>query len=155
MAQSGRRWQRSLFPWLIKWGFSQCTGDPCLFKFPDLAFVIGCYVDDLCIVHATNCSMYKRFLKDLNNTWDVEDEGTAVDLLNVQIEISPENIKLHQADYILAMANRYPAAPESSYFVGYSKLFVGPHQVTFMRAIKNCLTSLPEHLCYNSQPLSI
>eukprot|EP00965_Chrysotila_dentata_P024096 798626-Pleurochrysis_carterae.AAC.1 len=31
MAQAGRRWQRSLFPWLLQWGFTQCTTDPCVF----------------------------------------------------------------------------------------------------------------------------
>eukprot|EP00965_Chrysotila_dentata_P096421 3186535-Pleurochrysis_carterae.AAC.1 len=29
MAQAGRRWQRSLFPWLRDWGFRQCESDPC------------------------------------------------------------------------------------------------------------------------------
>eukprot|EP00965_Chrysotila_dentata_P257101 6212767-Pleurochrysis_carterae.AAC.3 len=31
MAQAGRRWQRSLFPWLLQWGFTQCSTDPCVF----------------------------------------------------------------------------------------------------------------------------
>eukprot|EP00965_Chrysotila_dentata_P079282 2614578-Pleurochrysis_carterae.AAC.1 len=29
MAQAGRRWQRSLFPWLLDFGFAQCKSDPC------------------------------------------------------------------------------------------------------------------------------
>eukprot|EP00965_Chrysotila_dentata_P126594 4185934-Pleurochrysis_carterae.AAC.1 len=31
MAQAGRRWQRSLFPWLIEFGFTQCKSDPYVF----------------------------------------------------------------------------------------------------------------------------
>eukprot|EP00965_Chrysotila_dentata_P061437 2034934-Pleurochrysis_carterae.AAC.1 len=32
MAQAGRRWQRSLFPWLTSWGFKQSHSDPCVFS---------------------------------------------------------------------------------------------------------------------------
>eukprot|EP00965_Chrysotila_dentata_P039137 1301564-Pleurochrysis_carterae.AAC.1 len=31
MAQAGRCWQRSLFPWLLQFGFTQCKSDPCVF----------------------------------------------------------------------------------------------------------------------------
>eukprot|EP00965_Chrysotila_dentata_P222490 6193004-Pleurochrysis_carterae.AAC.3 len=31
MAQAGRQWQRSLFPWLKVWGFRQSASDPCVF----------------------------------------------------------------------------------------------------------------------------
>eukprot|EP00965_Chrysotila_dentata_P059443 1972502-Pleurochrysis_carterae.AAC.1 len=52
MAQAGRRWQRSLFPWLREWGFKQCESDPCVFVAEELVdgsrqrVVLGCYVDD-------------------------------------------------------------------------------------------------------------
>eukprot|EP00965_Chrysotila_dentata_P096683 3195066-Pleurochrysis_carterae.AAC.1 len=29
---AGRRWQRSLFPWLRDWSFTQCQSDPCVFS---------------------------------------------------------------------------------------------------------------------------
>ncbi len=32
MAQAGRRWQRSLFPFLISLGFTQFSTDSCLFR---------------------------------------------------------------------------------------------------------------------------
>eukprot|EP00965_Chrysotila_dentata_P077696 2563170-Pleurochrysis_carterae.AAC.1 len=53
MAQAGRRWQRSLFPWLQKWGFTQCASDPYVFTCTrsingsQQSIIIGCYVDDL------------------------------------------------------------------------------------------------------------
>eukprot|EP00965_Chrysotila_dentata_P089339 2950268-Pleurochrysis_carterae.AAC.1 len=53
MAQAGRRWQRSLFPWLREWGFKQCNSDPCVFTITrkvagvSQRLVLGCYVDDL------------------------------------------------------------------------------------------------------------
>ena len=69
MAQAGRRWQRTIFPWLVdpKRGFSQCASDPCLFhkkatvQTPDgpreEILIIGIYVDDLfvCSSHADRC----------------------------------------------------------------------------------------------------
>ena len=61
MAQAGRRWQRTLFPWLKSHGFVQSGHDPCIFRLdrtqqtpsgprPE-ALVVGVYVDDLCIAH--------------------------------------------------------------------------------------------------------
>ena len=72
MAQSGRRWQRCIFPWLTEWGFSQCTSDPYLFSILDenTKLILGCYVDDLCI-HTTQTRMcnlptfHQRLTKDL------------------------------------------------------------------------------------------
>eukprot|EP00966_Prymnesium_polylepis_P045965 1063955-Prymnesium_polylepis.1 len=32
MAQAGRRWQRSLFPWLLDQGFTQHDADECAFS---------------------------------------------------------------------------------------------------------------------------
>eukprot|EP00965_Chrysotila_dentata_P184746 6098906-Pleurochrysis_carterae.AAC.1 len=53
MAQARRRWQRSLFPWLREWGFTQCASDPCVFTAERTVdgvtqrVILGCYVDDL------------------------------------------------------------------------------------------------------------
>eukprot|EP00965_Chrysotila_dentata_P087423 2886402-Pleurochrysis_carterae.AAC.1 len=63
MAQAGRRWQRSLFPWLREW------------------------VDDLFTLYSHDGpnSLYERFTSDLASRWNVEDEGPISDLLNVDI----------------------------------------------------------------------
>eukprot|EP00965_Chrysotila_dentata_P027952 929393-Pleurochrysis_carterae.AAC.1 len=53
MAQAGRRWQRSLFPWLREQSFQQSESDPCSFTSSRLVndvpqtVIVGCYVDDL------------------------------------------------------------------------------------------------------------
>ena len=57
MAQAGRRWQRTLFPWLKEIGFTQHTSDDCLFSKVvthdtphgprEERLLLGCYVDDL------------------------------------------------------------------------------------------------------------
>ena len=65
MAQAGWRWQRSLYPWLIKFGLKQSEADLSIFFMranadahrhkdanmtADVLYV-GCYVDDLVILY--------------------------------------------------------------------------------------------------------
>eukprot|EP00965_Chrysotila_dentata_P064975 2154317-Pleurochrysis_carterae.AAC.1 len=93
MAQAGRRWQRTLFPWLLEWGFSQCSSDPCVFTAQReihgsvQRIVVGCYVDDLFVLHISDGpgSFYETFTSDLAARWNVEDEGPVSDLLNVDV----------------------------------------------------------------------
>ena len=53
MQQGGRRWQRSLFPWIRSRGFSRCDADNCVFSMTTAhdALCVGCYVDDLFILY--------------------------------------------------------------------------------------------------------
>eukprot|EP00965_Chrysotila_dentata_P044821 1489324-Pleurochrysis_carterae.AAC.1 len=90
MAQAGRRWQRSLFPWLNEWGFHQCESDPCVFtlsrdiKGVTHRLILGCYVDDLFTLYSHDGagSLYEDFTSALSARWNVEDEGPISDLLN-------------------------------------------------------------------------
>eukprot|EP00965_Chrysotila_dentata_P142068 4695990-Pleurochrysis_carterae.AAC.1 len=87
MAQAGRRRQRSLFPWLREWGFTQCASDPCVFTAERTVdgvtqrVILGCYVDDLFTLytHDGEGSLYARFIHDLSHHWNVEDEGPVSD----------------------------------------------------------------------------
>eukprot|EP00965_Chrysotila_dentata_P046222 1536479-Pleurochrysis_carterae.AAC.5 len=73
MAHAGRRWQRSLFPWLKEWGFRQCESDPCVLTLTrdvggiSQRLIPGCYVDDLFTLHSHSGrgSLYERFASDL------------------------------------------------------------------------------------------
>ena len=112
MAQAGRRWQRSLFPWLLEQGLTQLHSDPCVFytsREVDTpsgkrleSMVIGVYVDDLCIAysHDDEDSLYAEFTRNLRDRWEVEDEGPISDLLAVQFAYSRGKVKLHQQEYI-------------------------------------------------------
>ena len=94
MAQAGRRWQRTLFPWLEEFGFKKCEHDSCIFKCekevitPDgprnEVLTLGVYVDDLVTLyfHDDEHSLYHQFATELQK-WDVEDEGELTDLLGV------------------------------------------------------------------------
>eukprot|EP00965_Chrysotila_dentata_P071961 2377517-Pleurochrysis_carterae.AAC.1 len=54
---------------------------------PDDKLILGCYVDDLFVLHRDNGpeSLYAKFTEALASRWNVEDEGPASDLLNVDI----------------------------------------------------------------------
>eukprot|EP00965_Chrysotila_dentata_P076546 2527377-Pleurochrysis_carterae.AAC.1 len=108
MAQAGRRWQRSLFPWLKDWGFTQSHSDPCVFTCDRTingakqSLVLGCYVDDLFILYSGDGadSLYSSFTTALSSRWNVEDEGPVSDLLNVDIATDADCVILKQEKYI-------------------------------------------------------
>ena len=122
MAQAGRRWQRSLFPWLKDFGLSQSEHDPCIFHMTQEVdtpkgkrterLAIGCYVDDLCCAysHADKYSIYHKFTTALKE-WNVEDEGPLNDLLGVEFDFSDGHVHLRQTAYIEKLVARYLSAP--------------------------------------------
>ena len=69
MAQAGRRWQRTLFPWLTKLGFVACESEPCVFTLSRNGeqLIVGCYVDDLAILYGKDGkgSLYQWFTEAL------------------------------------------------------------------------------------------
>ena len=112
MAQAGRRWQRTLFPWLTAQGFTQHHADPCVFsRVKDgQRLMIGVYVDDLCICHGSTPAAraeYDGFVSSLNSRWEVDDEGELTDLLGVEFEFDGDNVKLHQSQYIQKMVKEH------------------------------------------------
>ena len=120
MAQAGRRWQRTLFPWMKEHGFTQMEQDPCVFVKRDGAdvLIVGCYVDDLFVLHSTDKpgSLYPTFIKSLQKDFSVEDEGEISDLLSIQIERQSDGVFLHQRPYIERMvATYFPDGPPSRY----------------------------------------
>jgi hypothetical protein len=121
MAQAGRRWQRTIFPWLTDpaQGFTQLRSDTCVFyrtetvNTPDgprvERLIVGCYVDDLFVLssHDDEHSLYHAFTLSLQHDWDVEDEGPINDLLNVEISREGEHVVLRQTAYIDKLVQTY------------------------------------------------
>ena len=123
MAQSGRRWQRSIFPWITGWNadrksaprLRQSVFDKCVFYCHHVVntpsgprrelLLIGCYVDDLYILstHTDEYSIYHQFTSDLSSRWEVEDEGEVADLLSVEISKEEGHVVLRQRNYIRKM----------------------------------------------------
>ena len=124
MAQAGRRWQRTLFPWLLEDGFTQCSKDPCVFfkrhttSTPngprDETLIVGVYVDDLYYLysHDDEHSLYRQHVKRLTARWEVEDEGEVSDLLGVDIAHNDDkSVTLSQPKYIDKMVNNHLGSP--------------------------------------------
>ena len=119
MAQAGRRWQRTLFPWLQSWGLKTCASDSCVFHLQKTTetpngprkeiLIVGCYVDDLFILysHDDEHSLYHRFTSDLQKRWEVDDEGPVSDLLNIEIKREQDRVTLRQTSYIERMVKHW------------------------------------------------
>ena len=111
MAQAGRRWQRSLYPWLQSFGFTRLHSDPNVFRIVRGAetVIIGCYVDDMFTLHSHQGpgTLYAEFIDSLNARWEVEDEGEIRDLLNVEIERDEHSVTLRQRGYIDSLVASY------------------------------------------------
>jgi len=120
MTQAGRRWQRSLFPWLKEFGFTEVDGDACVFECTKSMstpsgsrserLVIGVYVDDLAVVyeHDDEHSLYRSFVDTLERDWKAEDEGDLSDLLGVEFTREKDDvIRLSQPAYIEKMASTF------------------------------------------------
>ena len=117
MSQAGRRWQRTLFPWMKDNGFAQTDGDTCVFRkvrkdekgaITD-ELIVGCYVDDLCVCYNSDGSgsLYAEFVEALESRFEVEDEGQLSDLLGIEFEFADGYVKLHQRAYIERMVENY------------------------------------------------
>ena len=119
MAQAGRRWQRSLYPWLANWGLVPTHSDPNVFQCKrsvdtpngprEERLIIGCYVDDLFTLysHDDEHSLYRQFIHDLNERWNVDDEGEVTDLLGIEIEREGSVISLRQTGYVDRLAEKW------------------------------------------------
>lgn len=119
MAQAGRRWQRTLFPWLLEFGFVQTHSDQSVFTLertmqtPDgerrERIHVGVYVDDLAVVysHDDKHSLYRSFISALEKRWNVEDEGELTDLLGIEFTRGDKFIELKQTKYIEKLASEH------------------------------------------------
>eukprot|EP00965_Chrysotila_dentata_P255046 6212081-Pleurochrysis_carterae.AAC.5 len=119
MAQAGRRWRLTLFPWLEAQGFKQSSTDTCIFSKArgDDKLVVGCYVDDLFVLYSSDAagSLYDEFSVALVDRWRVEEEGEVSDLLNVDITVEGNDVVLRQSSYIKQLlATHAPAGVPST-----------------------------------------
>ena len=122
MAQAGRRWQRTIFPWMLAWRGVAADGsaiqlvqsklDTCIFTCRarvstpsgprDEVLMLGIYVDDVFSnsSHDDEHSIYSQFFGALSDEWDVEDEGEVSDLLSIEIHAEGKCVILRQRAYI-------------------------------------------------------
>jgi hypothetical protein len=132
MAQAGRRWQRTIFPWILAWRGVAADGsaiqleqsklDTCVFTCRarvstpdgprDEILLLGIYVDDLFAnsSHDDERSLYSQFFGALSDEWDVEDEGEFEDLLSIETHTEDKCVVLRQRAYIEKLLSTF--APE-------------------------------------------
>lgn len=100
LVQAGRRFQRTLFPWLETFGFVPTAVDPCVFVYTDTdtteTIYVGTYVDDLCVAHTPDGMAFQNFHRAFFARWEAEDEGEMRDLLNTHLRRDSDgSITLH------------------------------------------------------------
>ena len=122
--QSGRRLQRSVWPWLAKQGLKPlddsdtCVWVPIVPPPSGETFACGVYVDNLQLVHSAvlddngdavdKNSLYHKFTTALRTEWNVVDEGEMEDLLAIQVRKETDgSITLHQEKYIEKVLERF------------------------------------------------
>ena len=124
MAQAGRRWQRSLYPWMEEWQ-ADCAKFTRLFSDTNVfmckhevdtptgkrseVLIVGVYVDDQFVLysHDDEHSLYSKYTTALKARWQVEDEGEVSDLLGVDISAADGHVELTQASYIVRLADTW------------------------------------------------
>ena len=119
MAQAGRRWQRTLFPWLKEYGFTQAHGDQSVFSLRrtmstpngprEETLYVGVYVDDLASVYMYDDehSLFADFERALMDRFKVEDEGDLSDLLGIEFTRDKCAVELRQTAYIEKLAKEF------------------------------------------------
>ena len=74
-----------------------------------MAIIVGACVDDLCLLysHDDEHSLYHRFTTDLQERWNVEDEGDVSDLLGIDISLKDSHVCLRQSAYIKRLTSEF------------------------------------------------
>ena len=143
--QSGRRLQRTVFPFLRKNGLRPLDdSDTCVWVPVDAKedgklpcgeiFALGVYVDNLQLVHSAKLdadgnpteagTFYGKFIKELRSDWDIVDEGEMEDLLAMEVRHESNGaITLHQGKYIDKIIDRFDPSRTSAAPTPYSDYF--------------------------------
>eukprot|EP00965_Chrysotila_dentata_P222800 6193190-Pleurochrysis_carterae.AAC.1 len=103
---------------------------------------LGCYVDDLFTLysHDGKGSLCADFTDALTHRWNVEDEGSVSDLLNVDITVDPSDVCLTQEKYIAHLVSTYlPDGVPLSFYKSRS-----PASESLPKLVEQALLSKPE-----------
>jgi len=105
--QASYLWQQTLGKWLMSQGFTRLGTDPCVYvKIQNgKKIIVGCYVDDLIVLHDKTTNMFKEFraafLTSYGGRFDGKHLGLLEWFLGVKVEQrSTGDIHIHQSKYI-------------------------------------------------------
>ena len=112
--QASYLWQQTLSKWLVSQGFKRLSTDPCVFVkvVNGKKLVVGCYVDDLVVLHDRSTSMFsdfvRAFLQSNGGRFDGKHIGKLEWFLGVKVEQRADgSIHLNQSKYINDLLNKF------------------------------------------------
>jgi len=102
--QAARNWFQFLKQGLLKEGFVQSKNDPCLYLRNDCILVV--YTDD-CLIFSPSGSIIDTIIKNLSDTYLLEDQGNVQDYLGIWIVQDPttKSISMTQSGLIESVIN--------------------------------------------------
>ena len=112
--QASYLWQQTLSKWLSSQGFVRSTTDPCVFvkKENGRRLIVGCYVDDLIILHDPSSKMFdafkRAFLQSYGGRFDGKHIGALEWFLGVKVDQREDgSILINQSKYINDLLNKF------------------------------------------------
>ena len=146
LKQSGARWEQRLVEELLKYGFTRCVVDPCLYllkRAGDILYLIV-YVDDL-IISSSSDPLREKVIGDLADIFKLKDSGDLTWVFGTGINQDLENgtVSLNQTIYIENLVHEFlPKEGNKS-----SRLRVVPcnDDILDMAKIEDGETIMPEY----------
>jgi transposase InsO family protein len=112
--QASYLWQQTLGKWLVDQGFKQLTTDPCVYTKVTNGhrIIVGCYVDDLIVLHDASTNMFaafrKSFLQKYGGRFDGKHIGQLEWFLGVKVDQRANgDIHIDQSKYITDLLNKF------------------------------------------------
>ena len=113
-SQASYLWQQTLAKWLVDQGFTRCDTDPCVFVKSERGkqIIVGCYVDDLIILHDKSTDMFHKFrqafLQKYGGRFDGKHLGPLEWFLGVKVDQRANgDIHIDQSKYINDLLNKF------------------------------------------------
>ena len=114
--QASYLWQQTLSKWLVANGFTRLKTDPCVFikSWNGRSLIVGCYVDDLVVLHDPRSSMFSDFLHSFLRAHGGKFDGKHIGRLEWFLGVKVESVdstdggySINQSKYIGDLLDRF------------------------------------------------
>jgi hypothetical protein len=108
--QASYLWQQTLSKWLVENGFTRLETDPCVFTktVNGKQIIVGCYVDDLVVLHDATTHMFRDFRDSFLRRFDGKHLGPLEWFLGVKVrQLANGDFHLDQTKYINDLLNKF------------------------------------------------
>jgi hypothetical protein len=110
LKQSSRNWHKTIDTWMIEYGFTASSKDPCVYVLRTRrgVLIVCLYVDDL-LIAGSHRGMLDEFKEDIARRFKMKDTGELGWMLGVEIirNRRMKTIELRQSAYIDSMLKRF------------------------------------------------